>query len=170
MTNPFATRPETVADRADVATVLSRTYLADGAAAIALVSALREMPGFMPELALVGTISNKISAFAALTKVAVGGKPGAALLLSPIAIDTQNPSANPTHWVEAVLSEVGRQGYRYVLVQGDPGVYLPCGFVPAKTLGVFDGNSSDNHSQLLVKDLLPSTPATLQGEVEYPNA
>ena len=50
MTNPFATRPETTADRADVATVLSRTYLADGAAAIALVSSLREMPGFKPEL------------------------------------------------------------------------------------------------------------------------
>jgi len=170
MTNPFTTRPETLADRAAVATVLSRTYLADGAAAIALISALREMPGFMPELSLVGTIGNKVSGFATLTKVAVGGKPGAALLLSPIAIDTSNPDATPTHWVEAVLAEVSRQGYRYVLVQGEPAVYLPCGFVPAKTIGVFDGNSSDSHSQLLVKDLLPATPATLKGEVEYPHA
>jgi predicted N-acetyltransferase YhbS len=170
MTNPFTIRPETLADRAAVATVLARTYLADGAAAIAMLSALRDMPGFMPELALVGSINSKISAFAALTKVAVGGKPGAALLLSPIALDTQNPEATNTHWVEAVLAEVGRLGHRYVLVQGEPGVYLPCGFVPAKTLGVFDSSSEDSRSQLLVKDLAPSTPATLQGEVEYPHA
>lgn len=168
MTNTFTLRPETAADRADVATVLARSYLGHGAAAIAMVSSLRELPGFKPELSLVGTIHNKVSAFAVLTPVQVGGKAAAALLLAPIAIDPQNTEASAASWVNVVLTEVARQGHRYVLVQGEPGVYLPHGFVPARDHGI-NGNNDDDDSLLLLKDITPTTPITLKGEVEYPH-
>lgn len=169
MTNPFTIRPETASDRAAVATVLARSYLGDGAAAIAMLSNLRELPGFKPDLALVGVVEKKVSAFAALTPVKVGGKNAAALLLAPIALDPQNPDLTAAHWVDTVLAEVARQGHRYVLVQGAPGVYLPQGFIAAKDLGIIS-NTDDDDSQLLAKDLTPQTPSTLKGEVEYPHA
>lgn len=167
MTNPFQIRAETPADRAAVATVLARSYQADGAAAIALACRLRTQPAFNPQLALVGLVDNKIVACATLTPVTVGAHPEAALMLAPVALDPQHPDVTPALWVEALLAEVARQPYRYVLVQGDPAVYQPHQFVAATTLSV-TGEADAEQSVLMVKDLHPHQPAALRGRIEYP--
>lgn len=169
MTNPFTIRAETATDRADVATVLARSYLGDGAAAIIMLSNLRELPAFKQDLALVGIIESKVSAFAALTPVKVGTKTDAALLLAPIAVDPQTTAATAAFWVDAVLHEVARQKHRFVLVQGAPGVYQPHGFVPARNLNIHT-TGEDDENLLLVKDLNPNGPVNINGEVEYPHA
>lgn len=166
---PLTIRPEAPADRAAIATVLARGYLGNGAAAIAMLSDLREFRSFQKNLALVGLVNKQVVAFAALTPVKVGDKPAAALLLAPITLDPQQPDLAPGDWLETLLTEVARQGHRYLLVQGQPAMYLPHGFAPARDHYI-DGGHDEEDNLLLVKDLAPSTPFNLKGEVEYPHA
>lgn len=166
--SPFTLRPEKAAERAGIATLLARAYGGVAVQVIELISNLRRLPTYKPELACVGVTDRKLSAYALFTPVTVGGQPHAALLLAPVAMDpTVVGNLAPSVWLQQILSHVARQGFRYVLVQGDPKVYLPEGFVPASNLGV-TGHTAPVGELLLVKDLHPGRPPSLSGAIEYP--
>ena len=166
--SPFTLRPEKPAERAAIATLLARAYGAAAVGVIELIGTLRRLPSYKPELTCVGITDRKIGAYALFTPVMVGSQPHAALLLAPVAMDP-NVVGNlaPSVWLQQVLTHVTRQGFRYVLVQGDPKVYLPEGFVPATNLGV-TGATPPTGELLLVKDLHPGRPTSLSGAVVYP--
>ncbi len=165
MTTRLSLRTEKPEDRGRVATLIARTYLADGARTIEMAARLRAHSG--KTLCVVGDTDGEAQAFALFLPIRVGAVDNAAVLMAPFATDTYNEALDLNSFFNDALSHVEKAGYRYVLMHGDPQLYADEGFVEAAELGIRSDVRYPG-AVFLVKDLTPGQPANVSGKVDYP--
>jgi predicted N-acetyltransferase YhbS len=159
-------RPETAADRSAIATLIARTYLASGARLIEMTGLLRDLPQYKPELGVLAEIPEHEApvAYALFTPVTVGGKDGA-VLLAPLAMDTDQPDLDYNAFLHLAIDHVRALGYKAVLMHGVADMYAEDGFEAASAHGIKGGISYPG-ADLLLK---PLGAFGLKGEVAYPS-
>ncbi|WP_019634523.1 GNAT family N-acetyltransferase [Actinomadura atramentaria] len=139
MTQPWAVRPETAADRAAVRRVVTEAFPTPAEAD--LVDALRADPAWLPGLSWVATgPGGEIAGHALLTRCRIaepGGRAGDAVALAPVAVrPARQRTGAGTAVVGAALDAARRAGETLAVVLGDPAYYPRFGFVPASRFGV----------------------------------
>ena len=104
-----------------------------------LVRAIRESPGYIPELSLVAESDNEVIAHIMLSKAELdeNGKRTVVLYLSPLAVrpDKQHQGVGPS-LIQAALAVAGQREEPLVILEGNPSFYSKVGFKTAKRLGV----------------------------------
>ena len=161
-------RPETIDDRTSIATLIARTYLAEGAHTIELASKLRNLQNHQADLSLVGEIDGQAVAFTMFTPVKIGKTADAALLAAPMARDVRRDDVDFIDFLAQAMAVVKEQGQRYILLFGEKDMFESLGFVPAADLNIKD-TIKPIGAELLAKDLTPTAKGGVQGAVEYPD-
>ncbi|MFZ2619854.1 MAG: hypothetical protein WAX89_03180 [Alphaproteobacteria bacterium] len=157
-------RTEKQEDKARVATLLARTYRAEGVKAIELAGEIRRQPARDMSLAMVAEDDGEAIACAMFTPVTVGSQQKAVVLAS-LGFDTKKEQLDVFAVLNGVLDKVKDQGHRYVLMRGDAKTFGQQGFVRSQDMGLtFTGKESD----WLVKDLDPEASGKVSGKVELP--
>lgn len=163
----FVIRAETESDITPIATLIARTYLAEGAQTIELVSKLRNQDDYNADLSLVGDIGNQPSAFAMFTPVKVGDAEDVAVFAGPLASDSKREDLIFSDFLERALDKVKAQSFRYVFLFGVPGMFEELGFETASDKG-FEDSLKPQGVELLVKDLDDGAEPKAQGVVVLP--
>ena len=159
-------RLETEEDRSRVATLLARTYRADGVKAIEQAGELRQQEGDKASLAYVAEQAGEIVACAIYSPVTVDAKPVSAVLLASLGVDTKRP-IDVTSFLDDTLSKVKSGGHRYVLMRGDINEFAEKGFVKSQEIGLDFGKADEG--DWLVKDLESTDKVDLSGKVDIPD-
>lgn len=157
-------RYETKEDRSDVAMMIARTYLADGARTIEVTGVLRDLPEHDDACAFVAEEEGKPLAYALFTPLTVGEK-GKALLLAPVAINTREP-VDLDGFLKEVFEKLKAQGHHYVLMHGSAAEYAAMGFENANNFGIDDGLDLEG-IDLLIKNISGKS-VTETGRVKLP--
>lgn len=161
----FTIKNETPQSRGAVATLIARTYLADGVDIIELTSKLRDLPQHSASLAFIAEQNDKPVAYAMFTKLKVGE--GEAAFLAPVALDERSEDFDYFAFLQAVEKRLKAQDIRYVMVHGDREVYATADFKLASEFGV-ESDVTFPDSDLMIKDLTPEKADEIGGKVEYP--
>jgi predicted N-acetyltransferase YhbS len=162
MPQKFNIREEQESDRARVATLLARTYGAEGAKAIELAGELRRLPGWVAPLFLLAEGEPDALACALFAPVKVADEEKQAVVLAFVGFDTKQ-QINLHDFIGQAVEQVKSQGYRYVLMRGDAQEFAAQGFARTREQGLELAGSD-----WLVKDLQPQAGAPLAGKVQLP--
>jgi putative acetyltransferase len=131
----------------------------------ALVDALRLLPGYLPELALVAEDEGEIVGYVMFSyaDVAEGGR---VLMLSPLGVrpDRQQQGIGSA-LVEEGLRRARERGEPVVIVEGDPRYYSRFGFRRASELGLEDPHEGIPDGAYQALAYAPDHP---RGRVVYP--
>lgn len=157
-------RSEIPADRSRVATLIAKTYKAEGARVIEKAGLLRALPQFNKNLALVAEHNAEVVAFALLTPVQVGDVAGRAALLAPLAFAAEAAADMPA-FLETIAQKAKQQGITCLLVQGEAGSAPAAGFVPAHSCGI-ESDMTEKNVVLWAKPLVDQL--ALRGKVHTP--
>ncbi len=157
-------RNEKPEDRAEIATLIARTYMSDGVEVIEKTGILRDMPAYDTKHTFVAEEDGEMLAYALFTLLKVGDN-GEALLLAPLAIDT-NKEFDIAGFLSEIFETLKNQGHNYILMHGDVNQYKDLGFVDAKKMGIDDGLSVEG-VDLMIKNI-SDTPVTEIGMVDLP--
>jgi predicted N-acetyltransferase YhbS len=157
-------RNEKPEDRSAAATLIARTYLADGARTIEITGILRDIPQYDPKHAFVVEKDDKVIAYALFTSLKVG-ESGEALLLAPLAFDTREVVDTNAILLE-IFEKLKAQGHDYILMHGDMEQYQGLGFDMASKLGIDDGINVEG-VDLLLKNI-SGKPVSETGRVDLP--
>ena len=130
-----------------------------------LVDALRPLPGYLPELALVAEDEGEIVGYVMFSyaDVAEGGR---VLMLSPLGVrpDRQRQGVGSA-LVEEGLRRAQERGEPVVIVEGDPRYYSRFGFRRASELGLEDPHEGIPDGAYQALAYAPDHP---RGRVVYP--
>jgi predicted N-acetyltransferase YhbS len=157
-------RNEKAQDRSSIATLIAKTYLADGARTIEVTGILRDMPEYSEKHAFIAEEDDKAVAYALFTKLKVGEK-GEALLLAPLAVDTKE-DVDVDKFLLQVFEKLKDQGCDLILMHGSVEQYHDLGFDVASKLGIDDGISVEG-VDLLLKNI-SGKAVTEAGTVNLP--
>lgn len=156
-------RTEKSEDRSAIATLIARTYLADGARVIEQTSMLRGLDGYDAEKAFVEEGETGLLSYALYSPLTVSGKDGA-VVLAPFAVDTRSDKLDVIGFLNATFEKLKSQSIRYVFVLAKLEDLAELGFAYADESG-FE-LAGHPPVTLLVKDL--GVGAALSGVVELP--
>ena len=134
---PITIRPETRADRDEIAEVIERAFGSPDEAR--LVDAIRASDDYIAELALVATLQDTVVGQVMISKCAVVGDDTTtpAVMLSPLAVDPEHQRAGiGALLVRTVADRAADLGHPFVVLEGDPRYYSRFGFEPAARFGV----------------------------------
>jgi len=157
-------RTERDEDRSQIATLIARTYLENGAKLIEMTGLLRDLPAYKAAHGVIAEVDDTLCAYALFTPLAVGGSKGA-VLLAPLAMDPERPDVDYNGFMHKAIDEMKTLGFKAVLMHGVAQMYEDDGFKPASTFGI-KGSISYPGADLLLKPLADSMPLT--GDVTYP--
>jgi putative acetyltransferase len=129
-------RPETPADFGEIAAVVEAAFGKTNE--VAIIQAIRDSDGYVPELALVAEDEGRVVGHTMLSRVGLEGGNRRLLQLAPMAVvpDRQNEGVGFALG-EMALEKADRQGEPLVLVLGHPQYYPRFGFRPASQLGLY---------------------------------
>ena len=164
----IAVRPEKEEDRTQIATLIARTYLTEGAQTIEMASKLRSLKNHNTDLSFLGEMDGKPVAFTMFTPVKVGDTEDAALLAAPMARDVTRDDVDFPLFLSKAMDQAKEQGHRYVMLFGEEGTFSSLGFETAESKGIKD-TIKPVGADLLVKDLNPDAGDGAKGNVEYPD-
>ena len=169
MNDPLRIRPETPHDFPAVYAVHAAAFGQQTEAR--LVEAIRQSPGFIPQLSLVAEYKSSVIGHALFSPVTIRTKRGpvAALALAPMAVW-------PEHQKKGVGSQLVREGleacrrleHRLVVVIGHPDFYPRFGFRPARSRGLEPPHDVPDNA-FLVWEAAPDDEAGIAGSVEFPS-
>ncbi len=130
-----------------------------------LVDALRLLPGYLPDLALVAEDQGEVVGYVMFTHadLAEGGR---VLMLSPLGVrpDRQRSGVGSA-LVEEGLKRARERGEPVVIVEGDPRYYSRFGFSRATELGLDEPHEGIPDGAFQALALAPDHP---RGRVVYP--
>ena len=160
-------RCETANDRGRVATLIARTYGAQGAHVIELTGRLRAESSPKNELGFVAEVESEVEAYALFTPLQAGSSDHSAALLAPFAVNIQNTDFDAQSFVRSAIDKVKEQGFRYVFLLGLPQELEEDGFLPAEESGLsFEKGVETGH--ILVRDFGDKCGASIEGEIQLP--
>lgn len=157
-------RPETDQDRSAIATLIARTYLENGAKLIEMTGLLRDLPQYRHDLGVLAETEAGPVAYALFTPLEIGGSEGA-VLLAPLAMDTDQPELDYNTFMHQAIERVKDMGFKAVLMHGAADMYADDGFVPATKHGIVSSISYPG-ATLLIKPLVEGIDMT--GDIAYP--
>ena len=130
-----------------------------------LVDALRPLPGYLPELALVAEDEGEIVGYVMFSYADVA-EDGRVLMLSPLGVrpDRQRQGVGSA-LVEEGLRRAQERGEPVVIVEGDPRYYSRFGFRRASELGLEDPHEGIPDGAYQALAYAPDHP---RGRVVYP--
>jgi len=175
MNRPMAMiiRPEQVGDAAVVRTVL-RAAFAHHLEVADLVELIRASPEYVPELALVATVSADVVGFVMLSHASLvddSGERRQILTLSPLAVE---PSCQGrgigSALVRAGLAAAERLGEPLVVLEGSPRYYPRFGFRDCREFGISLTLPDWAPPEAGMAIRLPGYHSGLRGRVVYPPA
>ena len=143
-------RPEVAQDRAAIATLIARTYGAQGAKIIEQTGELRALDVYRNDLSFIAESDGEkaVQAFSLMTPVAVEGKQ-VGVVLAPFAMNVYNPEFDVPAFFEAVFEKVEAAGFSHVFALGRLDDLSPLGFEYADAHGITLNEELD--PSLLVK-------------------
>jgi len=182
--------PERPADRSGVRHVVEAAF--DTPEEAALVEALRDSPGYVPECSLVARDvdedgdgdgdrdrnrdrnpdrrANGVVGHVLLTETELLDAWPAALTLAPVAVHPARQGEGiGSDLVQAGLENARRQGYDLVFLHGDPDFYGRFGFEPAVQAGVENPLELPD-PDFQVCELTPGALEVAEGRLSYPSA
>jgi len=173
MTPAAYIRNEQPADYAAIGEVITQAFARDSEAR--LVSALRELPSFEPQLSLVAEVEGRIVGHILFSTVTVGSAMGdarSALALAPLAVlpGFQRQGVGG-RLVRAGLEVCGRRAACVVIVVGHPDYYPRFGFGPARQWGLeapFPVRDAAFMAMLVGAPEDAPWPDGVNGLIEYP--
>jgi putative acetyltransferase len=139
-TMPIDTRPEEQRDHVAIADVVTRAF--GSPAEARLVDAIRSAPEYLPDLALVAVVDEKIVGHVMISRCLVADEAGdspplPAAMLSPLAVDPDHQGEGiGARLVREVTDRAAAAGHPFVVLEGDPRYYSRFGFEPAPTYGL----------------------------------
>jgi putative acetyltransferase len=164
-------RPEHPDDHDAITRVVARAF--GSPAEAELVTAIRASPGYMPELALVALVADRVVGHVMISGASLvdGGHRHRIVMLSPLAVE---PSAQRRGIGSALVRQVTKRaddrGEPLVVLEGDPEYYGRFGFEHATPLGIeIDLPSWARPEAAQVLRLTAYDPSFL-GRVVYPQA
>jgi predicted N-acetyltransferase YhbS len=162
----YAIRSETLEDRAEVARLIARTYLAEGAKVISTTSQLRDLAEYDSDLGVLAEQNGKGAAYALFTPVKVDDADKVGVMMAPLAVDTALEAFDLADFLGKAADKVKEKGFRYVFALGDADDMAAAGFEKADTIGLtLDAESAGT---FLVKDLTPEAGDKVVGQVKCP--
>lgn len=176
--------PERPVDRSEVHRVVEAAF--DTPEEAALVEALRDSPGYVPECSLVARDvdgdgdrdrdrnrnrrTNGVVGHVLLTETELLDAWPAALTLAPVAVHPARQGEGiGSDLVQAGLENARRQGYDLVFLHGDPDFYGRFGFEPAVQAGVENPLELPD-PDFQVCELTPGALEAAEGRLSYPSA
>ena len=157
-------RREEAADRGQIASLIAKTYLADGVNIIEVTSALRDEAG-ENSLGIVGAVDGKAVIYALFTPTQVADSKTDAVLLTPFAFDVSYAESGLEGFMDQALEVVAGEGYTHVLALGNIVDMQADGYMLAESLNI--NLDKDAGASLLVKPLKETT--SLSGTVHLPS-
>jgi putative acetyltransferase len=135
-TMPVDTRAEEQRDHVAIADVVTRAF--GSPAEARLVDAIRSAPEYLPDLALVAVVDEKIVGHVMISRCTVladaDTAASPAVMLSPLAVDPDHQHAGiGGRLVGDVTDRAAGAGHPFVVLEGDPRYYSRFGFEPAAT-------------------------------------
>ena len=130
-------RPEGPPDFAAIADVVRRAFRAD--TEVALVEAIRRLPGYLPDLSLVAEVGERIVGHVMISRAELddGGRRHPVATLSPLAVDPDHQRRGiGSALVRAVTARADAAGIALAVLEGSPLYYSRFGFEPSLQHGV----------------------------------
>jgi putative acetyltransferase len=165
-------RPERTEDHAAVAAVVEQAFRS--AAEARLVEAIRDSPGYLPDLSLVAERGGRVVGHVMISLVGIeagDGSTGSVPSLSPLAVHPgEQGHGIGSVLVQEVTAAARRRGEALVVLEGDPRYYGRFGFEPAADHGIridLPSWAPPEAAQVLVLRRDRPLPA---GRVAYPPA
>ncbi len=129
-----------------------------------LAAALRKSSSFVPELALVAEINEKIAGHIMYSKADIGGK--TVLVLAPLSVAPEYQQQGVgSGLVNESLKTAKKLGWEYVFVLGSEKYYPKFGFIPAERYGAATPDGIPAENFMAVK--LYEEAGPLSGELIY---
>lgn len=159
--------PETPGDRSAVRAVHAAAFPTGDEAA--LVDALRNDPGYVPDLSLLARVDGAVVGHVLFSEVGVSG-PASALTLAPVAVAPDHQGRGiGSQLVRAGLDRARDLGYDLVFLHGSPRFYVRFGFEPAVPAG-FENPFDLPDPDFQVCELTPGALDEAGSELDYPAA
>ncbi len=158
-------RTEEDKDKSSVATLLAKTYGAEGVKAIELASELRRNIPQPSLLSMVAEQDGIMVACALYAPVKMDEGKDIAVMVS-LGIDTQK-QIDVKGFLEETINRVQQQGYSYVLMRGTAEDFAEQGFVRSRETKLDLGKVDEG--DWLVKDILSEEGSVISGAIELPN-
>ncbi len=161
-------RTEQPADKSRVATLLARTYRAEGVKAIELAGMMRraaeENAAATASLVAETDAGDDIQACAFFAPVTVGDQPNAAMVLAAFGFDTKQ-DFDIQSCLNAYFDQIKDHGHAVVFMQGDIEMFRDAGFKRTREVGI---NIPRDDGTWLVKHLTDANAPLPQGVVDLP--
>ncbi|MEC9291666.1 MAG: hypothetical protein VX730_04615 [Pseudomonadota bacterium] len=146
----MALRAETSADRANVATLIARTYGTAAAEIIEKTGILRDDETFGEPYGYVWEEEGTLKAYTLCSPVVEGGS---VVFMAPLAFDLLDESFDFSVFLPAVFDGAEKRGVEAIVIAGDAEQNAEAGFKRATDIGM-TSNKSIPGGELLVKPLV----------------
>ncbi len=164
-----ALRPERTGDIRSIHEVNAEAFEQENEAV--LVDAIRQSPGFLPELSIVAEHESAIIGHIlfSIVHIDAGREKKPVLCLAPMAVRTAMQRRGiGSQLVRHGLVECRRLGWDVVIVLGHPNFYPRFGFVPASSRGVVSPWPVPDEA-FMVNELIHGALDGIDGEVTFPS-
>lgn len=174
--NKISIRPERPEDFEAISKLVYESFhygtsYSDGNVEERLVREIRSKQYYIPELSFVAEMEGKMVGYFMLSHFPISGQhQDELLLLSPVAVEYHHLRQGiGKAMINLGLEKAREQGYKGVLVEGNPEFYHIFGFVTSTEYGIYPSSEVKLPSPecLMVLELCKDGLADIKGEVTY---